>query len=93
MISFCLVSLVLIHHRLPIFVASFDKKNSGEICCHISEPIFKFLFFLRLFSYKFLAEFNMHGKTTKDGKTKAGFLKKKICNAIVISFNFLLRVY
>ena len=43
---------------------------------------------LRLCSYKFLAEFNMLGKTRKDVKTKTAFEKKKISDAIVVSFIF-----
>ena len=35
----------------------------------------------------------MLGKAKKDGKTKAPFEKKKLCDAIVVSFNFLLRDY
>ena len=54
---------------------------------------FFFLFLFRLFSYKVLAEFNMLGKVRKDGKTKIVLGKKKICDAVVVSFNFLLRVY
>ena len=33
----------------------------------------------------------MLGKARKDGKTKAAFEKKRICDAIVVSFNFLYR--
>ena len=40
-----------------------------------------------------LVEFNMFGKAKKDGKTKTAFVKKRICDAIVVVFNFLLRVY
>ena len=35
----------------------------------------------------------MFGKAKKDGKTKTAFEKKRICDAIVVSFNFFLRVY
>ena len=55
------------------------------------KPSFYFLF--RRFSYKVLVEFNMFGKVKEDGKTKAAFEKKRICDAIVVSFIFLLRVY
>ena len=43
-------------------------------------------FLLRIFSYKVLADFNMLGKTRKDGKTKVAFGKKRICDAIVGKF-------
>ena len=43
-------------------------------------------FLLRLFSYKVLADFNMLGKTRMDGKIKAVFGKKRICDAIVGKF-------
>ena len=43
-------------------------------------------FLFRLFSYKVLAEFNMLGKTRKDGKTKTAFEKKKICVPVVVLF-------
>ena len=52
-----------------------------------------FFFLFRLFSYKILAEFNMLGKASKDGKTKIVLGKKRICDAVVVSFNFLLPVY
>ena len=48
--------------------------------------------FFRPFSYKVLAEINMFGKARKDGKTKTAFKKKRICDAIVVSFNFFLLV-
>ena len=32
-------------------------------------------------------------KARKDGKTKTAFGKKRICDAIAVNFNFLLRVY
>ena len=35
----------------------------------------------------------MLGKAGKDRKIKAAFGKKRLCDAIVMSFNFLLRVY
>ena len=35
----------------------------------------------------------MLGKARKDGITKTAFGKKRICDAIVVSFNFLFRVY
>ena len=35
----------------------------------------------------------MFGKAKKVGKTKTAFEKKRICNANVVSFNFLLRVW
>ena len=49
--------------------------------------------FFRPFSYKVLAEINMFRKARKDKKTKTAFEKKIICDAIVVSFNFLLLVY
>ena len=51
-----------------------------------NKPSFYFLF--RRFSYKVLVEFNMFGKVKEDGKTKAAFEKKRICDAIVVSFIF-----
>ena len=47
----------------------------------------------RLFSYNVLVEFNMFGKEKKNGETKAVFKKKRICDAIMVSFHFFLRVY
>ena len=35
----------------------------------------------------------MLGKARKDGITKTAFGKKRICDTIVVSFNFLLLVY
>ena len=35
----------------------------------------------------------MLGKARKDGITKTAFGKKRICDTIVVSFNFLFRVY
>ena len=40
----------------------------------------------RIFSYKVFVEFNMFRKAKKDGKTKTTFEKKRICDAIVVSF-------
>ena len=45
------------------------------------------------FMNEVLVEFNMFGKAKKDGKTKTAFEKKRISDVIVVSFNFLLRVY
>ena len=44
-------------------------------------------------SLEVLAEINMFRKARKDKKTKTAFEKKIICDAIVVSFNFLLLVY
>ena len=51
-----------------------------------------FYFLFRIFGYKIVAEFNMFEKSRKHAKTKTVFEKKRICDAIVVSFMLLLRV-
>ena len=65
-------------------------KFSNAVVSEFLELIFKILLLFRLFTYKVLVEFNMLGKARKNAKTKTAFEKKRICNAIVGSFNFLI---
>ena len=69
---------------MSIHLARKILKAFVAICWN--QPSFYFLF--RLFSYKVLVEFNMFGKVKEDGKTKAAFEKKRICDAIVVTFIF-----
>ena len=94
MFILCLESLVLKHLRLPYpcrFI--WQEKFCRHLLPYIGTNLQVFVFYLGLLViYKVLAEFNMFGKTRKEGKTKTAFEKKRICDAIVVSFNFLLRV-
>ena len=53
------------------------------------------IFCLGFLVTKFFAKFNMLGKARKNGKTKTALEHEKNmrCDAIVVSFIFLLRVY
>ena len=92
LILLCLESLVLKHLRLP-YPCCFiwrEKFWSHLLPCIGTNQVS--IFCLGFLVTKFLVEFNMYGKAKKDGKAKNAFGKKRTCNTIVVSFNFLLKL-
>ena len=81
LILLCLESLVLKHPGYLTLVASFGKKNSEGICCHILE-LTKFLFFcLGFLVTKFWSKLICLGKQRKMGKQEQPSKKKNMrCN-------------
>ena len=82
-------SLVLKHHRLPyhwriIWQKKFWRYLSPYIATNLQVSIFC-LSFLVTKSWPNLV---MLEKSRKNGKTETAFEKKKICDAIVVSFDF-----
>ena len=92
LILLCLESLILKHLGLPYpcrFI--WQEKFWRHLLPYIGTnqvSIFSLGFLVTNFSSNL-----MFGKAKKDGKTKTALEKKRICDAIVVSFNFLLRVY
>ena len=93
MFLLCLESLVLKHLRPPypchfIWQQHFWRHLLPYIGTNLQVSVFCLGFLVT----KFWSNLICLGKQRKMGKTKTAFEKKIICDAIVVSFNFLLRV-
>ena len=89
-----LKSLVLKHLRVP-HLCSFiwQEKFWRHLLPYIGINLQVSVFCLGFLVTKFWPNLKCLGKQGQRGKQKHFFVKKRTCDTIVVSFNFLLRVY